>query len=108
MSVKAKWLLSEVKATAELTISKAGQKLLPFVIFFGKQTARAKHYNKMRTNPDLYPQVDIKCMVSKKARMDTMLMHEWIDSVWQPYTELIDGLMYLIIDKCPSHEVSFT
>ena len=58
----------------------------------------------MRTNRDLYAQVNIKCTVSKKGRMDTTLMHEWINSVWRPYKESIDGPMYLITDKCPSHE----
>ena len=39
--IKAKWLLSEVKITAALTTSKAGQKLTPSMIFFSKQTVRA-------------------------------------------------------------------
>ena len=59
----------------------------------------------MQTLHNLYPQDKIKCTESKKVGMDTNLIHEWIDTVWRPYTKTIRGPMYLIIDKFPPHKV---
>ena len=102
--VAARRLSCKVKVTAALTVTKA-EKLIPFMIFTGRQTAQAVHYNKMKTNWKLYPQTEILCTVSPKEGMDSKFMLEWIKRVWKPFTLTFpDSFTYLILDRCPCHK----
>ena len=75
------------------------------MIFTVKRTACAVHYNKMRTNWELYPQTKILCTVSPKGGMDSKLMLEWIDRVWKPFKLTFpDIFTHLILNRCPCHK----
>ena len=35
--------------------------------------------------------------------MDNAVMQQWIDQIWKPYAESIEGPTYLLIDVCTTH-----
>ena len=90
-SIKAKKLDCKIKVTSALTVSQTGEKIKPFVIFVGKCTSRAKHFNKMKNDHNKYPQTDVFCTCSPKGGMKLTVMKEWINNIWCPFTNTCNG-----------------
>ena len=62
--MKAKQMACKVKVSEAFTVLQLGTKILPFVVFLGKQTEKLKHLSNMQKNKDRYPQMEIYCTMN--------------------------------------------
>lgn len=95
---------SSNRATALLAVTLTGEKLPMFLIFKAKRGARV---HKEVTGRDLvqrgYPE-NVVISVQQNAWMDTTLMKEWIDRVWEPWLRARSATYsYLIMDCFSAH-----
>jgi len=93
------------RCTVMLGVAADGHKFPPFVIFKGKRGARvAKEVKKWDDNGYLDG-----CLynVQAKAWMDELMLLDWVEKVWKPFTiEKKGKLTMLIIDQFSVHMMS--
>jgi hypothetical protein len=81
---------SSNRCTVMLGVTMDGEKLPPFVIFKGANTSRSKimkEFDSVESRSKFgYPE-GMFYTVQAKAWMDKARMHDWIDTVWSPYTK---------------------
>ena len=77
---------SSQRATVMLGVSMCGEKLPPYVIFKGKDTARSRIRTEFTSNNMGYNPHHVYT-VQDKAWMDEVKMLEFVDKVWKPFTQ---------------------
>lgn len=95
---------SSNRATALLAVTLAGEKLPVFLISKGKRGARV---HKEVTGLDLVRRAfptEVIMSVQENAWMDTTLMKEWIDRIWERWLCARSAIYsYLIMDAFSAH-----
>lgn len=100
VSVKSQSNYADYRVTAALTVSAAGEKVIPYVIFKGKSNAVVdKEVSKFNGSI---------ARAQDKAWMDQPMMLDWIERVWKPITQKLDGPTLLLLDCFKVHMTSAT
>ena len=94
---------SSSRCTAMLGVSKSGKKFPPYIIFAGKATAGGRVIKECRNPAQHGYSTSLTYMVQENAWMDEKCLIDWVDRVWKPYADSIQGPKLMLLDSYTAH-----
>lgn len=102
-TVTAKKANSSNRCTTMIGCTATGKLLPPFVIWKGSTKTTGRILRECEDPVGHGLAEGITYTVQEKAWMDEARMLQWVDTVWKPFADSVDGPTMLILDECSSH-----